>query len=203
MANYYRVAYKESQNTLRQICELFQVDSSDITIKFVMTVLGPLVLYFMCSYGNPGGGTTGGMVLFLVKFIIIWILAFVLAVVLNRTIWRKALNATATGQAEEQFERRCKLNGGPVSSEIRFTNDQFESITEKKTRSFSYEQVTKILETKEALGVVIKSDMETKGSARAMIGFPKDALEGGQVEELKNFLLERCTNMRRKTVKKF
>ena len=36
-----------------------------------------------------------------------------------------------------------------------------------------------------------------------MIGFPKDALEGGQVEELKNFLLERCTNMRRKTVKKF
>lgn len=143
MANYYRVAYKESQNTLRQICELFQVDSSDITIKFVMTVLGPLVLYFMCSYGNPGGGTTGGMVLFLVKFIIIWILAFALAVVLNRTIWRKALNATATGQAEEQFERRCKLNGGPVSSEIRFTNDHFESITEKKTRSFSYEQVTK------------------------------------------------------------
>ena len=95
------------------------------------------------------------------------------------------------------------VNGGPVSSEIRFTNDHFESITEKKTRSFSYEQVTKILETKEALGVVIKSDMETKGAARAMIGFPKDALEGGQVEELKNFLLERCTNMRRKTVKKF
>ena len=33
MANYYRVAYKESQNTLKQICELFRVDSSDITIK--------------------------------------------------------------------------------------------------------------------------------------------------------------------------
>ena len=61
MANYYRVAYKESQNTLKQICELFRVDSSDITIKFVMTVMGPLVFYFMWEYGNPGGGTPGGM----------------------------------------------------------------------------------------------------------------------------------------------
>ena len=40
MANYYRVAYKESQNTLKQICELFRVDSSDITIKFVVAVMG-------------------------------------------------------------------------------------------------------------------------------------------------------------------
>ena len=45
MANYYRVAYKESKNTLKQICELFRVDSSDITIKFIVTVMGPLVFY--------------------------------------------------------------------------------------------------------------------------------------------------------------
>ena len=68
MANYYRVAYKESQNTLKQICELFRVDSSDITIKFVMTVMGPLVFYFMCKYGNPGGGTPGGMTFFVIKY---------------------------------------------------------------------------------------------------------------------------------------
>ena len=203
MANYYRVAYKESQNTLKQICELFQVDSSDITVKFISAVMGPLIFYFMCKYGNPGGGTPSGMALFTVKFILIWALAFAAIVVLNRTIWRRALSATAMGQAEEQFERRCKLNGGPVNSEIRFMHDHFESVTEKKTRSFSYEQVTKILETGEALGVVIKSDMETKGSARAMIGFPKEALDGGQIEELEQFLLERCTNMRRKTIKKF
>lgn len=61
MANYYRVAYKESKNTLKQICELFRVDSSDITIKFIVTVMGPLVFYFICKYGNPGGGTPGGM----------------------------------------------------------------------------------------------------------------------------------------------
>ena len=174
MANYYRVAYKESKNTLKQICELFRVDSSDITIKFIVTVMGPLVFYFMCKYGNPGGGTPGGMTFFVIKFIVVWALAFVAAVILNRTIWRKVLSTTAVGDAEEQFDRRCRLNGGPVSSEIHFFDDHFDSVTAKKTRSFSYKDVTKILETKEAFGVVVKADPETVGSARAMIGFSKD-----------------------------
>ena len=184
MANYYRVAYKESQNTLKQICELFRVDSSDITIKFVMTVMGPLVFYFMWEYGNPGGGTPGGMTFFVIKYIVVWALAFVAAVILNRTIWRKVLSTTAVGDAEDQFDRRCRLNGGPVSSEIHFFDDHFDSVTAKKTRSFSYKDVTKILETKEAFGVVVKADPETVGSARAMIGFPKTALEGKKSEEV-------------------
>ena len=101
MANYYRVAYKESKNTLKQICELFRVDSSDITIKFIVTVMGPLVFYFMCKYGNPGGGTPGGMTFFVIKYIVVWALAFVAAVILNRTIWRKVLSTTAVGDAED------------------------------------------------------------------------------------------------------
>ena len=203
MANYYRVAYKESKNTLKQICELFRVDSSDITIKFIVTVMGPLVFYFMCKYGNPGGGTPGGMTFFVIKFIVVWALAFVAAVILNRTIWRKVLSTTAVGDAEDQFDRRCRLNGGPVSSEIHFFDDHFDSVTAKKTRSFSYQDVTKILETKEAFGVVVKADPETVGSARVMIGFPKTALEGNNTDELAEFLLERCRNMKRKKVKKF
>ena len=52
-------------------------------------------------------------------------------------------------------------------------DDHFDSVTAKKTRSFSYQDVTKILETKEAFGVVVKADPETVGSARAMIGFQR------------------------------
>ena len=130
MANYYRVAYKESQNTLKQICELFRVDSSDITIKFVVTVMGPLVFYYMWKYGSHGG-----MTFFIIKFIAGWALAFVVAILVNRTIWRKVLATTAVGDAKDQFDRRCKLNGGPVSSEIHFLDDHFDSVTAKKTRS--------------------------------------------------------------------
>ena len=185
MANYYRVAYKESQNTLKQICELFRVDSSDITIKFVVTVMGPLVFYYMWKYGSHGGNTPGGMTFFIIKFIAGWALAFVAAILVNRTIWRKVLATTAVGDAKDQFD------------------DHLDSVTAKKTRSFSYEDVTKILETKEAFGVVVKADPETMGSARAMIGFPKTALEGNNTDELAEFLLARCKNMKRKKVKKF
>ena len=59
------------------------------------------------------------------------------------------------------------------------------------------------METKEAFGVVVKADPETMGSARAMIGFPKTALEGNNTDELAEFLLTRCKNMKRKKVKKF
>ncbi len=116
MANYYRVAYKESKNTLKQICELFRVDSSDITIKFIVTVMGPLVFYFMCKW-KPGRRYAGrNELFFVIKYIVVWALAFVAAVILNRTIWRKVLSTTAVGDAEDQFDRRCRLNGGPVSS---------------------------------------------------------------------------------------
>lgn len=60
------------------------------------------------------------MTFFVIKFIVVWALAFVAAVILNRTIWRKVLSTTAVGDAEDQFDRRCRLNGGPVSSEIHF-----------------------------------------------------------------------------------
>ena len=157
----------------------------------------------MWKYGSHGGNTPGGTTFFIIKFIACWALAFVAAILVNRTIWRKILATTAVGDAEDQFDRRCKLNGGPVSSEIHFFDDHFDSVTAKKTRSFSYEDVTKILETKEAFGVVVKADPETMGSARAMIGFPKTALEGNNTEELAEFLLARCRNMKRKSVKKF
>ena len=169
MANYYRVAYKESKNTLKQICELFRVDSSDITIKFIVTVMGPLVFYFMCKYGNPGGGTPGGMTFFVIKYIVVWALAFVAAVILNRTIWRKVLSTTAVGDAEEQFDRRCRLNGGTVSSEFHFFEDHFDRVTAKKTIPWSYKDVTKDLEKKEEFGIVVEAATWSAGSARAMV----------------------------------
>lgn len=203
MTGRYCVKYKESQDTLKKICELFRLDESDITLKFVVLFLGVLVFYFMQQYSNPGGGTTNGMIIFVVKYLVCWIAAFFVAILFNRTIWRKALDATATGDAEDQFMKRFKMNGGTVNTELDFYEDHFDSVMEKKTRSFQYSQVVKLLESKEAFAVVVKTDPDGIGSPRAMCGFPKESLEQGDIEELKAFLLERCTKMKRKRVKKF
>lgn len=199
MAGRYCVKYKESQNTLQKICKLFRMDESDITLKFVVFFLGILIFYFVMKFGNPGNDMTK----FVVRYIIWWIAAFAVGITLNRTIWRKALDATAIGDAEDQFLRRNKLNGGTVSTELDFYDDHFDSVMEMKTRSFQYANVVKLLESEDAFAVVVKTEPDSKGSPRAMCGFPKDALEQGSINELRAFLLERCTNMRRKKVKKF
>ena len=200
MAGRYCVKYKESQNTLQKICKLFRMDESDITLKFVVFFLGILIFYFVMKFGNPGNDMTK----FVVRYIIWWIAAFVVGITFNRTIWRKALNATAIGDAEDQFLRRNKLNGWNwYRLSWIFIDDHFDSVMEMKTRSFQYANVVKLLESEDAFAVVVKTEPDSKGSPRAMCGFPKDALEQGSINELRAFLLERCTNMRRKKVKKF
>lgn len=199
MARHYCVKYKETQNTLKKICELFRVDESDITIKFAVILLGILVFVLFPKQGLEGTK----MLLFILKFVVGWIVVFFCAILFNRTIWRKALDATAVGDAEDQYRKRYKMNGGTVYTELDFYEDHFDSVMEKKTRSFQYTQVVKLLESEEAFAVVIKVEPDGVGSPRSMCGFPKDALEQGNIEDLKAFLLERCTNMKRKKVKKF
>ena len=199
MAGHYCVKYKETQNTLKKICELFRVDESDITIKFAVILLGILVFVLFPKQGLEGTK----MFLFILKFVVGWIVVFFCAILFNRTIWRKALDATAVGDAEDQYRKRYKMNGGTVYTELDFYEDHFDSVMEKKTRSFQYTQVVKLLESEEAFAVVIKVEPDGVGSPRSMCGFPKDALEQGNIEDLKAFLLERCTNMKRKKVKKF
>ena len=70
-------------------------------------------------------------------------------------------------------------------------------MTKIKTREFDYGRAIKLLESERAFGIVIKTDK----NIRAVIGFPKEALIEGDLEELKNFLLEKCPNVKNKIKK--
>ena len=67
MAYKYRVIYKETIKTLETVCELFDIDNSDITIKFVIGAAGIVVLVMMFIYAEPGAGTMPGLALFFLK----------------------------------------------------------------------------------------------------------------------------------------
>ena len=197
MAYKYRVKYKETIESLESVCEVFDADNSEITMKFVCAALGILVLVFMFIYGNPGGGTAAGLLFFFVKFLAAWALLSAAAMFINRTVWRKAVRATAAGDAEEMYRRRREKNGKNITSQIDFYEDHFESVTKIKTRTFEYERVIKLLETKRALGLVIKTDK----NIRAVIGFPKEALMDNDIEGLRGFLLEKCPKAKNKIKK--
>ncbi|MCI8322024.1 MAG: YcxB family protein [Dorea sp.] len=197
MAYNYRVKYEETKKTLEPICALFDVDNSEITMKFVAAALGAVVLVFMFIYGNPGGGTVQGILLFLIKFLAAWAALAVAAIIINKTVWRKAVLATAAGDAEELSKYRREKDGKNITSQIDFYEDRFESVTKIKTRAFEYGRVIKLLESEQAFGIVIKTDK----NIRAVIGFPKDALLEADIEEFKSFLLGRCPQVKNKIKK--
>ena len=201
MAYNYRVIYKETVETPEAVCELYDVDNSELTMKAIALGAGILVLVMMFIYGDPGGGTVPGLLFFLVKYLIAWAALGALALLINRTVWRKAVQATAVGDAEEMYRYRKAKNGEAVVSQIDFYEDRFESVTKIKARAFEYGQVLRLLESERGLGLVIKRDKDTLGSPRAMIGFPKEALVDADMEELKGFLLERCPEVKGKVKK--
>lgn len=197
MAYKYRVKYEETIETLESVCELFDADNSEITMRFVCGAIGIIVLVFLFVYGNPGGGTMPGLIIFFVKYLAAWAALSIAAMIINRTLWRKAVRVTAAGDAEEMYKRRREKDGKNIFSQIDFYEDRFESVTKRKKRAFEYERVIKLLESERALGVVIKTDR----NIRAVIGFPKEALIGADIEGLKSFLFERCPKAKNKVKK--
>ncbi len=202
MAYNYRVTYEETMESLEDICELFHVDNSDITIKFVAGFIGIIVLVMMFIYGDPGDGTPWGLCVFLLKYLVVWVSLGITAIILNRTLWRRAVNATATGDAEILYQHRKAKNGKAVTAQIDFYEDHFESVTELKTRAFEYGKVTKFLETERTFGLVVKTSGHSVGSVKSMVGFPKEALRDADIEELKRFLLAKCPGAKNR-IKKF
>lgn len=198
MAYKYRVKYKESIETLEPVCELFDADNSEITMRFVCAALGVLALVFIFMYGNPGGGTVSGLLIFFVKFFAGWAALSIAAMIINKTVWRRvAIRATAAGDAEQMYLRRKEKDGKNITSQLDFYEDRFESVTKIKIRAFEYERVTKLLESDRAFGIVIKTDR----NIRAVIGFPKGALIDADIEDLKGFLLKRCPKAKNKIKK--
>ncbi len=196
MAFDYRVKYEESVETLEAVCELYNSDNSELTMKYVAAGLGIVMLVFMFIYGNPGGGTAAGLVFFFIKYLFAWVALALAAMIINRTVWRKAVRASAAGDAEEMFKYRKQKNGKALVSQIDFYESRFESVTKIKKRAFDYGDVVRILETEKGLGLVVKTNKHTLGSVKAVIGFPKEALIDADIEELKEFLLGRCPGVK-------
>ena len=90
MAYNYRVVYEETIETLEAVCELYDSDSSDLTMKFISVGAGILVLVFIFIYGEPGGGTLPGLLFFLVKYLAGWAVLAAAAMFINRTVWRQS-----------------------------------------------------------------------------------------------------------------
>ncbi len=192
----FRVYYKETPETLGLIHRAYNYDVSDITCKFVAVVLGVIVLVMMFIYGNPGGGTPGGIVFFLLKYVGCWLLASVALLIINRTVWRKALQKMSDGDGITSYEERSKEGKGALEDMILFFEGHFSSVKDTRTKDILYSQVIRVVETKDVIGIVYQKDMSLYGGPSGMIGFPKKNMVKGKLEDMEKFLLDHCPRVK-------
>lgn len=194
-----KVKYQETEEVLAQIHSLFHFDNSNMTFKFILSAMGILVLIFMFIYGNHGGNTGRGITFFLIKYLIVFAVIFAAAMILNRTLWKKISKFTAIGEAEEEFEHKKAYYNRTLEMEMAFYDTEFHTIdnVHPEEKTYPYERVVKILESEDALGLVVKSPRYMFGGPQGLYGFPKAAIDSDKLEQIKTLLLANCPNIKK------
>lgn len=189
----YLVKYEETKETMVQTCELQLLDVNALNIRIGIGVLGAAVLCIMIVQGNFLDLPFMDQLLFLVKFCAGWLGVFVVGEIFANTIGKKLQRTSAYGHADELYEERSSKRKGTLVVEMQFYDDKFVNDTKTKKAPFGYDKVIKLLESEDAIGIVIRSDYGPAG----IFGFPKNSVEDGKLEELKAFLLEKCVRVKK------
>lgn len=186
----FEVKYKETKEVLTKICRLYIADSASINCRLFVGILIPFVVLLMFIYGNPGGGTPSGIAMFVVKAVLVWIVAFFVMKYISKFIGSKYADIVALGDGETKFNERTKRRKGEVLAvRVCFKEDDFQNITKTLTKTYRYVNVTRLIETKDAMAVVVRNP-ET--GEKGLYGFPKDAFTVGDADVLRTFLTEKC-----------
>lgn len=193
MESRFLVRYEETKKTLIAFCEIFHQEKCEMSTLVTVGVVGPIVLVMMFIYGNPGGGTVSGIAFFLLKFICVWAAAFFAGDILARTFLRSMMMTTAIGDGEELYKRRVRPRKEPLVVDVVFYDDHVVNDTGTQQKSFLYADVTKLLESDKALGVLVDQGLGPK----SFFGIPKDGVVDGDIDSLKEFLAGKCTRVHR------
>ena len=195
----FEIKYKETQDVLEKICMTYNADKVSINCRMFAVIAVPFITGLMIAYGNPGGGTSKGMVIFLLKALVIWVAAYFGGGIFGRTFGKKIAELTSAGDGEEMFEARTKRRKGEILAVcVRFGEDSFDNITKTLTKTYRYANVTRLIETDDAMALVV---LQPSTGEKGLYGFPKDSFTKGDAESLKTFLEEKCKGAKKGFIK--
>ena len=195
----FEIKYKETQDVLEKICMTYNADKVSINCRMFAVIAVPFITGLMIAYGNPGGGTSKGMVIFLLKALVIWVAAYFAGGIFGRTFGKKIAELSSAGDGEEMFETRTKRRKGEVLAVcVRFGEDSFDNITKTLTKTYRYASVTRLIETDDAMALVV---LQPRTGEKGLYGFPKDSFTKGDAESLKTFLEEKCKGAKKGFIK--
>lgn len=191
MTPQYKVQYEETKETLIQTCELYRLDTNVLTYRF-----GVLSIFVAVSVLTSGHVNLKKTALsdYLIYFGV-WLLIFAGAEIFRRTIARKLAHTAAYGDGDEAYIKRSRNRKDKLKISMEFFDDHFDNKTQTQSVTYQYADVRKLLEDKDAFGIVIRSSLGPKG----LYSFPRGAMDTDSYEALKAHLIKCCPKVSKVT----
>lgn len=195
----YRVNYSETEEYMVNTCRMQSIDGGKIIPPFVAGLGGIAVMFAMFQQNIPQT-YPAGMGAFFVKFVIWWVVALAVLELFFKTFGKKLMLLSAEGTGHRLYDLRMDKREEPLEMSADFYDDHFTFTGANKDKTYRYDEVVRLLESVDLIGIVVR----VQDGRKMIYSFPKNevtVVETGEmtgIGELKDFLAEKCTGVKKK-----
>ena len=192
----YTIKYTETKNVKIDTCELYRLDVNRISYRVGSISVMVAVFGIMLAKSNVLTLPMNEFVMFLVKFLGATIAVVGGAEIFRRIFGRKMANTAAHGDVDTLYMEYNEGKKKELKVRYDFFDEHFAIDTNSKVTEYSYGKVAKLIESEKMLGIIVKTDEGPKG----IFALPKESFAEVNLDELKNFLAEKCSNAKKGVV---
>lgn len=187
----FKVQYEETKETLIQTCALYRLDTNILTYRAGAVSVFIAVSVLMTGQVDMKKVTTSDYL----SYFGIWLLIFAGAEIFRRTMGKRLARTAAYGDGDEAYTKRSRNRKGKLQITMEFFDDHFDNKTQTQSVAYHYGDVRKLLEDKDAFGIVIRSSLGPRG----LYSFPRSAMDTDSYEALKAHLIKCCPKVSKVT----
>ena len=188
MISNYKVKYLETEEVLQDVCRVNAAEKVAWNHRITVAAVGLVSIVIIMQ-------KLGGSAAALPKYLLIWALAFVVAEVLAKTVGLKSALSSADIEGTQAYKQRIQKWGRPLEVKVEFYDTYFTTwVKGLKMKKIEFAWVSKILESHHSIAIMAQSPGDTH---KRIYAFPKEGIDGASVDELKAFLVDSCTNMKK------
>lgn len=190
----FRLKYKETEKQMTDTFKLFLLYKNYNSYKSYVAFLGVFIYIFIMYIMKPRINL--GLLYFTLQFLSFWLAAFVVGDIYAKTSGRKKALKDAEMYGYDQYHRRLENRREELEIEVEFFDDKFTFTVKENVTDYNYNDVSRILETKDVYGIMIGHKLTNN----QILAIPKSSMKKEKREKFIDFLMEKTTNRKKKNI---
>ena len=188
MISNYRVKYSETEEVLQDVCRVNAAEKVAWNHRLTVAAVGFVSIIIIIT-------KLGGDVSKLPLYLLTWALAFVGAEILAKTLGLRSALSSADIEGTDAYKQRMKKWGKPLEVKVEFYDTYFTTwVKGLKMKKIEFAWVGKILESNHSIAIMAQAPGDPH---KRIYAFPKAGLEDADMEEFKDYLVEKCVNVKK------